>query len=99
MKGIDGRGATDGSGPDGNPLKETREYGHNPDRWDRRAGLQAAGHARSVALTERPERKARDPRLLSGGLEPGLRRPDGALQRDPSRLPRARRRAPGDFRG
>ena len=40
-----------------------------------------------TALARRPARQAGDPGLLSRRLEPGLRRPDGAVQRDPAGVP------------
>src|SRR3981081_4125653 len=48
---------------------------------------------RPVAFPWRSEGKAGHPRFLSCGLESGLRRPDGALQRNPSRVPQTWRRA------
>jgi peroxiredoxin len=47
----------------------------------------------NLSLSEFAGRRGH-PRLLPGGLESGLRRPNGALQPDPARIPRARRRAP-----
>ena len=46
----------------------------------------------AVSLS-RAARPSGHPGLLSGRLEPGVRRPDGALQRDPRRVPALRRGA------
>ena len=52
----------------------------------------SALHAGSDRVTRRVPRPAGHSRVLPGGLEPGVRRSDGALQRDPAGVPAARRR-------
>ena len=64
-----------------------------PARRHAGAGLFAALHPRSDGLAQRLSRTAGHPRVLPGRLESRLRRSDGALQRDPQRIPPVQRRA------
>src|SRR5260370_29272375 len=65
------------------------EYNHQESRsrpraWSRRTGarLHIAMHARPVGVAQRVPWATSSGRILPGRLEPGVRRPDGTLQRN-----------------
>src|SRR5271156_64423 len=68
-------------------MMEESLHGWNSDPGDRRPGFYPSRKPRQKALTERLARKTSDPRLLSCGLEPGVRRSNGPLQRSSTRIP------------
>src|SRR6202162_5022711 len=70
-----------------------------PRRRYRGAGFYTPRDARPDALAGRIARQARHPRLFSRRLEPGVRGPDGALQRGSAGISEIRRCLAGHFGG
>src|ERR1700728_1023886 len=67
-------------------------HGYASDRRHSRPRFSSPRDARPTALAERVAWAPRCPCLLSRGLESGVRRSDGALQRDPARVSEVQRR-------